>query len=183
MNSPSNKAVPDKCVLGISGWSGAGKTSLVKVLIPALKARGLSVSTIKHAHHKFDVDTPGKDSHAHRVAGASQVLVSSANRWALMTELRDAPEPSLDQLLEQLAPVDLVLVEGFKRETWFPKLEVYRQANGKEPLWPQEPSVIAVAKPLTDQLEAGAPATLDLDDVEAIADFIVDWRLHGSAHR
>ncbi|MFY9990551.1 MAG: molybdopterin-guanine dinucleotide biosynthesis protein B, partial [Rhodoplanes sp.] len=112
-------------VIGLAGWSGAGKTTLLTRIIPRLVGRGLTVSTVKHAHHGFDVDHPGKDSYAHRVAGATEVLVSSAVRFALMHELRGAPEPELAQLLGKLAPVDLVLVEGFKREP-HPKLEVYR---------------------------------------------------------
>ena len=164
-----------KAVLGIAGWSGAGKTALITALIPALRQRGVSVSTIKHAHHKFDVDKPGKDSYQHRQAGASQVLVSSANRWALMTELRDEPEARLEDLLAQLAPVDLVLVEGFKSEDWVPKIEVFRMANGKDPLWPQRAEIIAVAKPAADALEDAAPPALDLDQPEQIADFIQEW--------
>ena len=116
-------------VIGIAGWSGAGKTTLLTRVIPLLAARGWRVSTIKHAHHQFDVDQPGKDSHTHRQAGATEVLVSSANRFALMHELRGEPELSLGALLEKLAPVDLVLVEGFKREA-HPKLEVYRASVG-----------------------------------------------------
>src|ERR1051326_2792668 len=102
-------------VIGIAGWSGAGKTTLLTRVIPRLTARGLSVSTIKHAHHAFDIDQPGKDSHTHRMAGATEVLISSANRWALVHELRGAPEPTLGDLLAKLAPVDLVIVEGFKQ--------------------------------------------------------------------
>src|SRR5436305_8415362 len=117
-------------VIGIAGWSGAGKTTLLTRVIPCLAARGLRVSTIKHAHHAFDVGQPGKDSHTHRAAGATEVLVSSANRFALMHELRWEPELSLGALLEKLTPGDLVLVEGFKRAA-HPKLEVYRAAVGK----------------------------------------------------
>ena len=112
-------------VIGIAGWSGAGKTTLLTRVIPRLTARGLRVSTIKHAHHAFDIDQPGKDSHTHRMAGATEVLISSANRFALMHELRGAPELALGALLAKLSAVDLVLVEGFKREA-HPKLEVYR---------------------------------------------------------
>src|SRR5262249_15156641 len=117
-------------VIGIAGWSGAGKTALLTRVIPRIVARGYRVSTIKHAHHHFDVDTPGKDSHVHRMAGATEVLVSSANRFALMHELRGHPEWTLDALLEKLSEVDLVLVEGFKTQA-HPKLEVYRKAVGK----------------------------------------------------
>src|SRR5260370_34393929 len=117
-------------IFGFAGWSGSGKTTLMTALIPELVARGLTVSTIKHAHHAFDVDQPGKDSWRHREAGATEVLVASERRWALMHELRDAPEPSLDALVARISPVDLLLVEGFKRHP-HPKLEVYRAALGK----------------------------------------------------
>ena len=112
-------------VFGITGWSGSGKTTLMKALIPNLTARGLRVSTIKHAHHRFDVDKPGKDSYEHRAAGATEVMIGSANRWALMHELRDEPEPRLDDLIARMTPVDLLLVEGFKTEAHI-KMEVYR---------------------------------------------------------
>lgn len=156
---------------GLAGWSGSGKTTLTVKLIPALRRRGLSVSTIKHAHHAFDVDQPGKDSYEHRHAGAEEVLVSSAARWALMHEHRGAPEPGLEELLAKLAPVDLVLVEGFKREG-LPKLEIWRRSVGKPLRAPEDPQVLAVASdgpvPETDR------PVLPLDDVEAIADFIVE---------
>ena len=156
-------------LFGIAGWSGSGKTTLLVRLIPALVARGLSVSTIKHAHHSFDIDTPGKDSHAHREAGATEVLVGSAARYALMHELRGAPEPSLQELVARLSRVDLVLVEGFKRGA-HPKLEVWRAATGKAPLWPGEPNVIGVA---SDAPLPGCPLpVLALDDIAVIADFV-----------
>jgi molybdopterin-guanine dinucleotide biosynthesis protein B len=158
-------------VLGIAGWSGSGKTTLLARLIPALIARGLTVSTIKHAHHDFDVDQPGKDSWRHREAGATEVLVSSDRRWALMHEHRGAAEPPLAALLAKLEPVDLVLVEGFKREST-PKLEVWRAETGKPPLFPGDPSIIALAanEPI------GFPGRcLDIDDIEAIADFVADF--------
>ncbi len=154
-------------IIGLAGWSGAGKTTLLTKLIPALVARGVRVSTLKHAHHAFDVDHPGKDSHVHRQVGASQVLVASANRWALMTELRGAPEPPLRALLAKLDPVDLVLVEGFKREG-HPKIEVHRAANGKPWLHPQDPRILALASDVAPP--PGAPPHLHLDDVPAIAD-------------
>src|SRR5215467_13179209 len=116
-------------IIGLAGWSGSGKTTLLAKVIPRIVARGLKVSTLKHAHHGFDVDQPGKDSHTHRMAGASEVLVSSANRWALVRELRGEAEPTLPELLAKLAPVDLVIVEGFKRGT-HPKLEVFRAVVG-----------------------------------------------------
>src|ERR1700751_3709784 len=129
-------------VIGLAGWSGAGKTTLLTKLVPRLVARGLEVSTIKHAHHSFDLDQPGKDSHSHRLAGATEVLVSSSVRWALLHELRGAAEMRLEDLLGKLAPVDLVIVEGFKRAR-HPKLEVYRAAIGKPPLHGDDPKIVA----------------------------------------
>jgi molybdopterin-guanine dinucleotide biosynthesis adapter protein len=122
-------------IVGLAGWSGAGKTSLLVDIIELLTVRGLRVSTVKHAHHGFDIDVPGKDSHRHREAGATEVLVSSGRRWALMHELRTEREPGLQHLLRQLSTVDLVIVEGFKREA-HPKVEVHRTANGKPYLFP-----------------------------------------------
>lgn len=159
-------------VLGLAGWSGSGKTTLMVRLIPALKARGLTVSTVKHAHHRFDVDTPGKDSYRHREAGAAEVMVASANRFALMHELRDAPEPPLADLLAKMSLVDLVLVEGFKREG-HAKIEVHRAANGKPPLWPDDDAIIAVASDC--EIDTGARPRLDLNDVDAVADFAAGW--------
>ncbi len=161
-------------VLGISGFSGAGKTELVTKLLPELRARGLRVSTLKHAHHSFDVDQPGKDSYRHRQAGAEQVLVASAQRWVLMNELRGAPEPDLSALLAKMEPVDLVLVEGFKREP-FAKIEVWRAAAGTPCLW-RDPDfsahIIAVASP--DPRPADCPLPwLALDDQAELADFIL----------
>lgn len=157
-------------VIGIAGWSGAGKTTLLAQLIPRLTARGVRVSTVKHAHHAFDVDQPGKDSHTHRMAGATEVLVSSANRWALVHELRGAAEPPLGDLLAKLAPVDLVIVEGFKHGA-HPKLEIFRAAVGKPPLHPDDPHIVAVAS------DAPVPAArvpvVGLDDVDAIADLML----------
>jgi len=156
-------------LIGLAGWSGAGKTTLLRKLIPCLVRRGLGVSTVKHAHHAFDVDQPGKDSHTHREAGAQQVLVASSNRWALMTELRGAPEPSLEQLLRQLSPVDLVLVEGFKRDR-HPKIEVFRAANGKPWLHPEDPAIRAAA---TDTPPPSGLPHVGLEDVEAVADLVL----------
>ena len=156
-------------VIGLAGWSGAGKTTLVKRLIPCLIGRGISVSTIKHAHHAFDLDTPGKDSFEHRAAGARQVLVGSAIRWALMTELRAAPEPTLADLLARLDPVDLILVEGFKREP-IPKIEIHRAGNGKPWRFPEDPLVRGIAAdvpPPTDLPHVG------LDDIEGVADLVL----------
>lgn len=157
-------------VIGLAGWSGAGKTTLLARLIPVLVARGLRVATIKHAHHAFDVDHPGKDSHVHRTAGASEVLVSSARRWVQIHEIGDAPEATLPDLLRRLSPCDLVVVEGFKRDA-HAKLEVHRAANGKPPLHPDDPRIVAVASDEA-QPQAGVPV-VDLDAVEAIADLVL----------
>lgn len=154
-------------VIGLAGWSGAGKTTLLCRLIRALNARGLEVSTLKHAHHSFDIDQPGKDSWEHRQAGAAEVLVASAARWALMHELRNEAEPSLPALLTRMRPVDVVLVEGFKRER-HPKIEVYRMANAKPPLHPGDASIIAVAADVA--LPGLAVPLLHLDDIVGIAD-------------
>lgn len=159
-------------LIGLAGWSGAGKTTLLARLIPCLTSRGLTVSTVKHAHHRFDVDQPGKDSHTHRQAGAQQVLVSSAQRWALMTELRGAPEPALPELLAQLAPVDLVLVEGFKRDH-HPKIEVFRAANGKPWLHPEDSAIRAAATDTPPP--GGALPHAGLDDIEAVAGLVLRY--------
>jgi len=158
-------------VFGLAGWSGSGKTTLLVRLIPALVARGLSVSTIKHAHHAFDVDRPGKDSHSHRLAGAREVMVSSANRFALMHELRGAPEPTVEELVARMSPVDLLLIEGFKHHAHY-KLEVHRPALGKPLLAPDDPRVVAVASDVP--LGRLPVPRLPLDDIEAIAGFVVD---------
>jgi molybdopterin-guanine dinucleotide biosynthesis protein B len=161
---------PRMRVIGLAGWSGAGKTTLLVRLIPRLLARGLTVSTLKHAHHQFDLDQPGKDSHSHRLAGATEVLVGSSSRWALMHELRDEAEPSLRDLLRRLSPVDLVVIEGYKREP-HPKLEVHRAAVGKALLHPDDPHIVAIAAdgPLP---EACVPL-VHLDDIEGIADILI----------
>jgi molybdopterin-guanine dinucleotide biosynthesis protein B len=155
-------------VIGLAGYSGAGKTTLIVKLIPLLRQRGLRVSTLKHAHHAFDVDKPGKDSYVHREAGASEVLVASANRWVLMHELRGDEEPPLEFLLQRMSPVDLVLIEGFKRDPHV-KIEVHRAANEKPFLFPEDPSIVALASDVGD---ARLPH-VSLDDVEAIADLIL----------
>jgi molybdopterin-guanine dinucleotide biosynthesis protein B len=157
-------------VLGLAGWSGAGKTTLLAALIPELVRRGVTVSTMKHAHHAFDVDQPGKDSHVHRTAGATEVLVASANRWALMHEHRGASEPGSAALMRHMTPVDLLLIEGFKREA-HDKLEIYRAANGKPLLAADDPHIVAI---LADGPvpETGLPV-IDLNDIGAIADFIL----------
>jgi len=156
-------------IIGLAGWSGSGKTSLVIRLLPVLIARGLRVSTIKHAHHEFDVDTPGKDSYEHRAAGAHEVLIASARRFALMHELRAAPEPTIEELVARLAPVDLLIVEGFKRHA-HDKIEVHRPALGKNLLAPDDPHIVAVASDAA-LTGLGVPL-LDLNDTNAIAVFI-----------
>ena len=159
-------------VFGLAGHSGSGKTTLMVKLLPELVRRGLCVSTIKHAHHDFDVDTPGKDSYEHRAAGATEVMVSSANRWALMHEHRGGPEADLNDLLARMSAVDLILVEGFKREK-HAKIEVVRGAAAKPLLAPNDPYVVAIA---SDQKLAGIGLPLlDLGDVGAVADFIVEY--------
>jgi molybdopterin-guanine dinucleotide biosynthesis adapter protein len=157
-------------IIGLAGWSGSGKTTLLAHVIPRLVARGLKVSTLKHAHHAFDVDQPGKDSHTHRMAGATEVLVGSAKRWALVHELRDEPEPALRALLQKLSPVDLVLVEGYKRAS-HPKLEVYRACVGKPLLQHDDPAIVAIAS--DEPLPAARVPVVDLDDTEAIADILI----------
>jgi molybdopterin-guanine dinucleotide biosynthesis protein B len=155
-------------VLGVVGQPGSGKTTLLVAVLPLLRAFGLSVSTIKHAHHGFELDRPGKDSHQHRLAGAREVLVSSSRRWALLHEL-DGPEAVLDDLLRHLSPVDLVLVEGFKSHP-YPKMEVYRPALGRPPLWDREPLVVAVASDSTPDI--GSRALLPLNDPATVAEWI-----------
>jgi molybdopterin-guanine dinucleotide biosynthesis protein B len=157
-------------VIGLAGWSGSGKTTLLTKVIPRIAARGLKVSTLKHAHHAFDVDLPGKDSHTHRMAGATEVLVGSASRWAQVHELRGEAEPGLDALLRRLSPVDLVLVEGYKRER-HPKLEVYRAVNDKPLLQPDDPAIVAIASDVP--LPAARVPVVDLDDVDAIVDILL----------
>lgn len=157
-------------VLGIAGWSGAGKTTLLKSLLPLLVARGLRVATLKHAHHEFDVDVPGKDSWVHRRAGASEVIVSSARRWVQMHELGDAPEPPLADLLAKFSPCDLVLVEGFKRER-HPKLEVHRPALGKPLLFPDDPLIRAIASDAP--LQGDHPPLVDLNDIGLVAEAVL----------
>jgi molybdopterin-guanine dinucleotide biosynthesis protein B len=155
--------------IGFAGWSGAGKTTLIVKLIPELNRRGLSVSTIKHAHHNFDLDQPGKDSYEHRAAGAEEVVVASANRVALMRELRGAPEPSLDELLRLLKNVDLVLVEGFKRDP-LPKIEVSRAANGKPPLYPDDRNIVGL---ISDSDPSGRLPHASIDDIGRAADLVL----------
>ena len=152
-------------VIGLAGWSGAGKTTLLARVVPHLLGRGLRVSVIKHAHHSFDVDVPGKDSWVHRQSGAAEVLVSSAKRWALMHELRGVSEPKLPELLAKMSQVDLVIVEGFKSEP-HRKIEVHRLANGKAMLFPDDPGVVGIASDAA--VETSLPVA-HLDDIPAVA--------------
>jgi len=156
-------------VYGITGWKNTGKTTLTERLVTEFTRRGITVSTLKHAHHAVDVDQPGTDSFRHRDSGASQVLLASANRWALMNELRGAPEPDLDELLARLDPVDVVLVEGFKR-AGHPKIETHRKAAGHDLIAPSNPTVRAVAADCP--LELDRPV-FDLNAIAGIADFIL----------
>lgn len=157
-------------VFGLVGWSGSGKTELMVKLLPELKRRGFKVSTMKHTHHNFDMDKPGKDSYRHREAGAEEVMVTSGRRWALVHELREEPEPDMDSLIEQMTPVDLLLIEGFKRNN-HAKLEVSRVETGKSLIAADDDTIVAVA--CDAQLEGLSIPVLDLDDVTAVADFIV----------
>src|SRR5690349_13565626 len=156
-------------VFGFAGYSGSGKTTLIERLIPLFTERGISVSLIKHAHHTFDVDQPGKDSYRHRKAGCTEVLVTSSRRWALMHELRGAPEPGLADHIQRISPCDLLLVEGFKRER-IPKLEVYRAEIGEPLIHPHDENVVAIAsdKPVSTHLPQ-----LDLNAADTIADFVL----------
>lgn len=172
-------------IIGLAGWSGSGKTTLVARLLPMLTARGLRVSTVKHAHHSFDMDKPGKDSHVHREAGATEVLVTSAHRWALLHENRGMPEPSMVDLIRYMTPVDLLIVEGFKAHP-HDKIEIYRPANGKPLLARDDPYIVAVATDDAAAIDVAVPV-LDLNDVGAIAEFIIahcglrEVRPHGAA--
>jgi molybdopterin-guanine dinucleotide biosynthesis adapter protein len=166
-------------VFGFAGWSGSGKTTLIESLVPRLTARGLRVSLVKHAHHDFDVDQPGKDSYRHRIAGCSEVLVTSAVRWALMHELRGAAELSLPDALAALSPCDLVLVEGWKRAA-IPKLEVWRETVGKPALHATDPWIRAIATDQRSGLVTPLPV-FALHDAAAIATFVAEnatgWRV------
>jgi molybdopterin-guanine dinucleotide biosynthesis protein B len=156
-------------VFGFAGWSGSGKTTLIEKLIPLLVQQGLRVSLIKHAHHDFDIDQPGKDSYRHRKAGATEVLVTSGQRWALMHELRGAPEPTLEEHLQHISPCDLLLVEGFKREP-IAKLEVHRSELGKPLLFPGDPHIVAIASDIP--VPTGLPL-FDINNYQQLADFIL----------
>lgn len=164
-------------IFGITGWSGSGKTTLMAAMIPELIARGVSVSTIKHAHHSFDIDQPGKDSWRHREAGAREVMIASECRWALQHELRGGAEPSLSELIARMTPVDLLLVEGFKFHP-HPKIEIYRPSLGKSARFPHDPFVVAVA---SDEALPGLPLpSLPLSDTPRVARFILG---HGGGPR
>jgi molybdopterin-guanine dinucleotide biosynthesis protein B len=158
-------------IFGFAGWSGSGKTTLIEKLIPRFAGAGLRVSLIKHAHHTFDVDQPGKDSYRHRHAGASEVLVTSSRRWVLMHELRGAHEPSFEEQIGRLSPCDLVLVEGFKHAP-IPKLEVWRAEPGEALLHPNDPHIVAVASDA--KVETRLPL-LDLNDDAAVARFVLAY--------
>ena len=157
-------------IIGLAGWSGSGKTTLVTKALPRLIARGCRVSTIKHAHHGFDLDQPGKDSFMHRTAGATEVVISSAKRFAVLHELRDEAEWDLPELLTKFAPVDLILVEGFKRDA-FPKLEIHRAANGKPLIQPGDPHIVAIASDIA--LPHAKVPVVGLDEVSTIADVLL----------
>ena len=157
-------------VIGLAGWSGAGKTTLIERMVPVLRQRGLTVSTLKHAHHAFDIDREGKDSWRHRQAGAEEVLIASAGRWALLHELRDAPEPTLRDLVGKLAPVDLVLIEGWRNGV-HAKIEVWRKANGKPFLFPGDPAIRGLVS--SDPPGEIAVPFASAGDEAAVADLLV----------
>jgi len=158
-------------IFGFAGWSGSGKTTLIEKLIPRFAKRGLRVSLVKHAHHTFDVDTPGKDSYRHRQAGATEILVSSSRRWVLMHELRGAQEPSFEEAVSRFSPCDLLIVEGFKFAP-IPKLEVWRAETGEALLHPNDPHIIAVA---SDQKVKTTLPQFDLNDDAGIEQFVVEY--------
>lgn len=161
-------------VFGFVGRSGSGKTTLIEKLLPRLIARDLTVSTMKHSHHGFDMDRPGKDSWRHREAGAAEVMVVSGERWALLTEQRDEREPDVDALVRRMRPVDLLLIEGFRAHS-HPKIEIHRPSTGKDLLWRPGSDIVAVAS--DEPLPNVDVPVLDLDDVEAIAEFVAAWGL------
>jgi len=158
-------------IFGMVGWSGSGKTTLMVQLLPELISRGLKVSTMKHTHHNVDLDKPGKDSYEHRLAGAHEVLITSSKRWALMRELREEAEPDMDELIDRMTPVDLLLIEGFKRHV-HDKMEIHRKATGKDLICDTDPTIVAVAS--DEPLEHLNLPVIDLNDVPAVADFIIE---------
>lgn len=157
-------------IIGLAGWSGSGKTTVIKKVIPLIIAQGISVSTLKHAHHGFDLDQPGKDSFFHRTAGATEVIISSSKRWAILHELREEEEWDLPDLVRKMSPVDLILVEGFKRDA-FPKLEVHRAENAKPLIQPIDPYIVAIASDV-DLPDAQVPV-IDLNDIVGIAELLL----------
>ena len=157
-------------IFGFAGWSGSGKTTLIEQVIPRFAGAGLKGSLIKHAHHRFDVDHPGKDSYRHRAAGCSEVLVTSGWRWALMHEMRGEPEATLEEQIARMSPCDLLLIEGYKYYP-LPKLEIYREANGKPPLYPQDEHIVALA---TDTPIQCSLPQFGLEDYDAIAAFVLE---------
>jgi molybdopterin-guanine dinucleotide biosynthesis protein B len=157
-------------IIGLAGFSGSGKTTLAVKAIPRIIGRGLKVATLKHAHHDFEIDQPGKDSHEHRMAGATEVLIGSSRRWAMVHELRKEEEPRLGFLLRKLSPVDLVLIEGYKSEP-HPKLEIHRAAIGSPLLAPRDPAIVAIASDV--KLPGALVPVIDLDDIEAIVDVLI----------
>ena len=159
-----------KKVFGFAGWSGSGKTTLIEQLIPRFRARGVRVSLIKHTHHAIDIDEPGKDSHRHRMAGCEEVLISASSRWALIRELRGAPEMSLDEAVSVLSACDLVLVEGYKFAK-IPKLEIFRESLGKKSLHAEDPNIVAIAS--DSPLAASSLPQFGLNEYDEVIDFIV----------
>jgi molybdopterin-guanine dinucleotide biosynthesis protein B len=157
-------------IFGFAGWSGSGKTTLIEQVIPRFVGAGLKVSLIKHAHHRFDVDQPNKDSFRHRAAGCSEVLVTSGERWALMHEMRGEPEVTLEQQIARMSPCDLLLIEGYKRYP-LPKLEIFRESNGKPLLHTEDEHIVALA---TDTPVQCSLPQFDLEDYDAIAAFVLD---------
>jgi len=160
-------------IFGFAGWSGSGKTTLIEKLIPRVIARGMTVALVKHAHHSFEIDQPGKDSHRHRIAGCSEVLITSDVRWALIRELRGEPELTLDAALARLSPCNLVLVEGFKASP-IPKLEVWRESVGKPLLHPEDPHIVAVATDSRSAVPHAEVPVFRLDDIGEIATFVLE---------
>ncbi|MCW8915418.1 MAG: molybdopterin-guanine dinucleotide biosynthesis protein B [Magnetovibrio sp.] len=170
-HNTTNATTGPKHIMGVIGWSGNGKTTLLSALIPELIARGHSVSTMKHTHHDFDMDQPGKDSYRHREAGAREVLLTSRKRWALLHELREEPEFEMDELIAKMAPVDILLIEGFKAHS-YPKIEVHRPERGKKLLAHTDDSVIGVAT--NEEITDLKVPQIDLNDIGAVADFIIE---------
>lgn len=167
-------------VFGVTGWKNSGKTTLVTRLIAEFTRRGLRVASVKHAHHAFDIDTPGTDSFRHRQAGAREVLIVSGQRWALMHELDGEPEPPLEEAIARISPCDLILIEGYKREG-HPKIEARRRAALKQaPLAPEDPSIVAIAA--DHETDGGGRPVFGLDDVDGIADFIAAYVRLGKVH-